>query len=368
MRLKLWIKSFRLFVIVLFFSLAGCKHSVNKTAVKVRQQKRADTAAKLPISKAVAAASYARQLLYITTRDGISTWDQPDSVADNSSANNSIAFGTRVGVISIKKGWMEITNDECHNCASQFILSSCACAAPAANLLLNTTDLNTTYYDPTVTDAEGSRVPNTTKLAEFVLERISKSEFLKQKNTGVTNFKADTGLFPKKNGVLALKTQKKTLKLKDVQNGEDEQSYTYLGQYTSIHKLVIAGSYNESGDVFFVDQVTGKTIANSFTGFPYLSANQKYVVSVSTDNADDRGDINLYVIKKDTVIHMAGNHFQYWMPALTSTDFFWGSDGCFYFPFVPYGAYLATDKSGREEKGANLSYSYARIKFVRSLK
>lgn len=354
-------------IMALLFSVFACGSPEKKHAVEVKSPGVKRILHAKITNNARSTANYSSVFLYVTKRGGITGWRQADSTSNDFNTDDALAYGTRVKLIGDTKGWIQISKDACGNCPDLFIPSNCKCLSLAAKLNLSTVDLNAISFDQKQVHADDS-ADTTSKLKEFSLERISKDEFYRQMKNGLINFKADTDLFSRKKGVLTLNAAQKNVKLADVQEGEKEESYYYLGQYPTIHKFVVAGSYNESSDVFFVDGISGEIIRDSFSNFPYLSENKQFAVCLSIDDADDRGDIGLYAIKKDSVIYMAGSHFQYWMPALNSTRFFWGNDNCFYFLFVPYGAYPETDNYEKGIKAPNPIYKYARIKFTRSLK
>ncbi|MES2275780.1 MAG: hypothetical protein V4592_07150 [Bacteroidota bacterium] len=301
--------------------------------------------------------------LYIIKRGGTVTYTNPDTTGNDPYTGN-LAFGTRMMLMSKSKGWLRVRKFDCYNCSEWFIPQSVA--GPASSLIFNTSELNKLYYDEALTDTNDAQLPDTSRLTEFKLDLVSEQEFRAQQHNAINHFTADTGAFSKKKGVLTIKTTKKIIRLKDVANGEKEESYAYLGRYAALHKLVIAGGYNEWSNMFFIDELSGKTIGTEFLNMPYVSPGMRYAVTVSTDDGDDCGDINLYALKPDTVIHIAGNHFQYWMPALESHLFFWTADRCFYFALMPYGAYSDNPGQGMAER-PNSQLQYARIHFTRKI-
>lgn len=363
-------KTCHLYILILLITLFSCNHPVNKTSLKSKGNKSVEIAAvankQTGIKKSTGTEPWA-EALYIIKRGGVDGMEEPDSNTMNHglAVNDFFRFGTRIKLISVKNGWMEIQKAECDHCYSLFVPQSCKCIGNESAVPLTSSDLDSLYreerqpYDGDENDVDTSR------LTEFKLERVSETEFYLQKKLAVNLFTADTGRFKKKDSVLFIKAMKKIVKLKDSVNGEHEEAYDYLGQYKSINKLVIAGTYNESANCFFIDGITGKEIGTDFVDFPYLSPDKKFVVCVNTDDGDERANISLYAIKKDTVVYIASNHFQYWMPIAYGPRMFWGRDNCFYFPLVPYGALNKPDKKVLVGYSPNRNYRYAKIIFKR---
>jgi hypothetical protein len=363
-------KTCHLYILILPVALFRCNHPVNKTSLKSKGNKPVDidiAANKQTDIKKSTNTEPWPEPLYIIKRDGVDGMEEPDSNTMNHglAVNDFFRFGARIKLISVKNGWMEIQKEECDHCYSLFVPQSCKCIGNESAVPLSSSDLDSLYrgerqhYDGDENDVDTSR------LTEFKLERVSEAEFYRQKKLAVNLFTADTGRFKKKDSVLVIKAVKKTVKLKDSVNGEHEEAYDYLGEYKSINKLVIAGTYNESADYFFIDGITGKDLGSGFVGFPYLSPDKKYAVCVNTNDGDERADINFYAIKKDSVVYIAGNHFQYWMPITNGPGMFWGRDNCFYFPLVPYGAWNKPDKKALAGYSPNRNYRYAKIIFKR---
>lgn len=363
-------KTCHLYILILLITLFSCNHPVNKTSLKSKGNRSADIFAAANKQTGIRENTVTEawsEPLYIIKREGVDGIEEPDSNTMNHglAVNDFFRFGTRIKLISVKNGWMEIQTDGCDHCYSLFVPRSCECLGNESAVPLSSSDLDSLYreerlpYDGDENDVDKSR------LTEFKLERVTAAEFYRQKKLAANLFTADTGRFKKKDSVLAIKAVKKTVKLKDSVNGEHEEAYDYLGQYKSINKLVIAGSYNESSNCFFIDGITGKEIGTDFVDFPYLSPDKKHAVCVNTDGGDERANINLYAMKRDTVVYIAGNHFQYWMPITNGPGMFWGQDNCFYFPLVPYGAWNKPDKKVLGGYSPNRNYRYAKIIFKR---
>jgi len=350
-----------LLLFMLPLMLFSCNYPTNKT-LKSRDHKAIDSLS--AANKKTGINTNAEpwpEPLYIINREGVEGKEEPDS---NTMNHDDVAaffrFGTRIKLIGMKNGWMEIEKEECDHCSSLFVPETCKCVGNESAVPLTSSDLDSLYRE----DGDGNEV-DTSRLTEFKLDRVTASEFYRQKKLAISLFTADTSRFKKKDSVLTIKAVKKTVKLKDSQNGEYEEAYDYLGQYKSINKLVVAGTYNESANCFFIDGITGKEIGTAFTDFPYLSPDKKFVVCVNADYSDERANINLYAIKKDTVMYIDGNHFQYWMPMANESMMFWGQDNCFYLPIVPYGAWNKPDKNALAGFSPNRNYRYAKIIFKR---
>ena len=109
-----------------------------------------------------------------------------------------------------------------------------------------------------------------------------------------------------------------------------------------IHQYLIAGTYDETWDKFFIDKRTGhKTEIDSY---PYLSPNGKYIITLGVTEMGGPTAIALYkVLSKDPfkikLVAVAG--IRYWVAYENDKKrpTFFGKDGCLYVAMDLSGSY-----------------------------
>ena len=109
-----------------------------------------------------------------------------------------------------------------------------------------------------------------------------------------------------------------------------------------IHQYLIAGTYDDSWDKFFIDKRTGhKTEIDSY---PYLSPNGKYIITLGETEMGGPTAIALYkILSKDPfkmeLVTVAG--IRYWVAYENDKKrpTFFSKDGCLYVAMDLSGSY-----------------------------
>ena len=187
------------------------------------------------------------------------------------------------------------------------------------------------------------------------IERVSKSNFTAKQKTSVNFINTDSTGIKKKNGVLKLRIKGgfKTFIDKSPFD-ETKQEFTYLGQISFLNVYLIGGLYWEDLDYKFISNQNGKEV-QSFSGFPYLSHDKKYIISIYTDPYDTDADLELYKIINGKPKNIIRVSFKNWMPAVDKVNMFWSSDGNFYIPI------LSPEEFWKSDGNLNDKYDYIRI-------
>ena len=185
----------------------------------------------------------------------------------------------------------------------------------------------------------------TTLSKYFTIDLISYEEHQKAKKNGYFPLVEDTLTIKKKKGILSLPCRDTVVKLnKDVEMTpqDDLKYYEYLGEMQPIHQYLIAGTYDETWDKFFIDKRTGhKTEIDSY---PYLSPDGKYIITLGVTEMGGPTAIALYkVLSKDPfkieLVTVAG--IRYWVAYENDKKrpTFFSKDGCLYVAMDLSGSY-----------------------------
>ena len=178
----------------------------------------------------------------------------------------------------------------------------------------------------------------------FTIDLISYEEYQKALSNGYFPLVKDTLSIKKKKWILTLPCRDTLVEFKDsaLKPEADREEYEYLGDMKPIHQYLIAGTYDEMWDKFFIDKRTGhKTEIDSY---PYLSPNGKYIITLGETEMGGPTAIALYkVLSKDPfkikLVAVAG--IRYWVAYENDKKrpTFFGKDGCLYVAMDLSGSY-----------------------------
>ena len=175
----------------------------------------------------------------------------------------------------------------------------------------------------------------TTLSKYFTIDMISYEVYQKAKKNGYFPLVKDTLSIKKEKWILTLPCRDTLVEFKDsaLKPEADREEYEYLGDMKLIHQYLIAGTYDETWDKFFIDKRTGhKTEIDSY---PYLSPNGKYIITLGETEIGGTTAIALYkVLSKDPfkieLVAVAG--IRYWVAYENNKKrpTFFGKDGYLY--------------------------------------
>ena len=138
---------------------------------------------------------------------------------------------------------------------------------------------------------------------------------------------------------------------------EAKQEYSYLGQILFLNVYLIEGLYWENLDYKFISKLNGKEV-QSFSGFPYISPDKKYIITVNADPYDTDADVELYKIINGKPKNILRASFKNWMPAVDKVNMFWSNDGHLYVPI------LSPEEFWKPDGNLNDKYEYIRISIL----
>ena len=169
----------------------------------------------------------------------------------------------------------------------------------------------------------------------FTIDLISHEEYQKALGKGYFPLVKDTLSIKKEKWILTLPCRDTLVEFKDsaLKPEADREEYEYLGDMKPIHQYLIAGTYDETWDKFFIDKRTGhKTEIDSY---PYLSPNGKYIITLGETEMGGPTAIALYkILSKDPfkieLVTVAG--IRYWIAYENDKKrpTFFGKDRCLY--------------------------------------
>ena len=178
----------------------------------------------------------------------------------------------------------------------------------------------------------------------FTIDLISYEEYQKALGKGYFPLVKDTLSIKKEKWILTLPCRDTLVEFKDsaLKPEADREEYEYLGDMKPIHQYLIAGTYDDSWDKFFIDKRTGhKTEIDSY---PYLSPNGKYIITLGVTEMGGPTAIALYkILSKDPfkmeLVTVAG--IRYWVAYENDKKrpTFFGKDGCLYVAMDLSGSY-----------------------------
>ena len=169
----------------------------------------------------------------------------------------------------------------------------------------------------------------------FTIDLISYEEYQKALSNGYFPLVKDTLSIKKEKWILTLPCRDTLVEFKDsaLKPEADREEYEYLGEMQAIHQYLIAGTYEEAWDKFFIDKRTGHRTA--IDSYPYLSPNGKYIITLGETEMGGPTAIALYkILSKDPfkmeLVTVAG--IRYWIAYEEDKNrpTFFGKDGCLY--------------------------------------
>ena len=178
----------------------------------------------------------------------------------------------------------------------------------------------------------------------FTIDLISYEEYQKAKKNGYFPLVKDTLSVKKEEWILTLPCRDTLVVFKDsaLRPEADREEYEYLGEMQPIHQYLIAGTYEEAWDKFFIDKRTGHRTA--IDSYPYLSPNGKYIITLGETEMGGPTAIALYkILSKDPfkmeLVTVAG--IRYWVAYENDKKrpTFFGKDGSLYVAMDLSGSY-----------------------------
>ena len=178
----------------------------------------------------------------------------------------------------------------------------------------------------------------------FTIDLISYEEYQKAKKNGYFPLVKDTLSVKKEEWILTLPCRDTLVVFKDsaLRPEADREEYEYLGEMQPIHQYLIAGTYDEAWDKFFIDKRTGHRTA--LVSYPYLSPNGKYIITLGETEMGGPTAIALYkILSKDPfkmeLVTVAG--IRYWVAYENDKKrpTFFGKDGSLYVAMDLSGSY-----------------------------
>ena len=178
----------------------------------------------------------------------------------------------------------------------------------------------------------------------FTIDLISYEEYQKALSNGYFPLVKDTLSIKKEKWILTLPCRDTLVEFKDsaLKPEADREEYEYLGDMKPIHQYLIAGTYDDSWDKFFIDKRTGHR--TEIDSYPYLSPNGKYIITLGETEMGGPTAIALYkVLSKDPfkmeLVTVAG--IRYWIAYENDKKrpTFFSKDGCLYVAMDLSGSY-----------------------------
>ena len=199
------------------------------------------------------------------------------------------------------------------------------------NEMINALDTN---YDQSVSnDGDGENMR---------LKIISEEEFLKMQTTSANHVIFDSTRFKKtgkKLSITYLNKQRQTFK------DDDVYQYSYVGQFPHFNSYIVKKEFigDDMGDDPSEDATKDitYTLYNKNTGnevraymtFPYLSNNKRYIINFP-EHVFLRNNCTIHLHDLQTNKFYSSKMYLNWTPG-HDTEWFWGSDGCFYLSITP---------------------------------
>lgn len=196
-------------------------------------------------------------------------------------------------------------------------------------------------------------------LTKYVqIELITQSLFKSKMKDSVSFVRYDTIPNKKKNSITELVCKAKTVKLIDKPDDNDSMEiYSYVGQIDVLNKYLVAVSYYESGEFFFIDKTTGAK-TDSFGDFPTISPDKKHIISINANPYETTADMELFEIKNEKIKPIMTASFKNWMPLMEHGKIFWSNDGYLYLSVHNTKTYWTDDGN------LNNKYQYIRLKLI----
>ena len=169
----------------------------------------------------------------------------------------------------------------------------------------------------------------------FTIDLISYEEYQKALGKAYFPLVKDTLSIKKEKRILTLSCRDTLVEFKDsaLKPEADREEYEYLGDMKPIHQYLIAGTYDDSWDKFFIDKRTGHR--TEIDSYPYLSPNGKNIITLGETEMGGPTAIALYkVLSKDPfkmeLVTVAGIHYWIAYENDKKRPTFFSKDGCLY--------------------------------------
>jgi len=302
--------------------------------------------------------------VYVTDREGVELKQEAN---ENSTTLGIYEYGTKLDVIEETEKWLgireRITRDfirdgskiQSTGWEKIYVLKNKTGIINEISLLPS--DLN--IISSLTRNQKTEYFENGKQLKEFLsLELIDKTVFDKNKSTAVNFIIADSSVIKKKNGIIELKCQNKTVKFIDKPDAEEErQEFYYAGQIEFLNQYIIGGSYWESLDYRFIDKTSGEE-TDIFGEFPFISPDKKNIICIYTNPYETTADLELYSISNNKTKHIMSASFKNWMPTVESGEMYWSIDGYLYLTVNHVNSFWTADGHLNEK------CQYIRIKIL----
>jgi len=134
-------------------------------------------------------------------------------------------------------------------------------------------------------------------------------------------------------------------------------TYNYIGEIKHLNKYILKLDGYEGYEYKFVDKEIG-AITDTFSEFPQLSIDKKYLVIIYPNPYSQTGELTLYSISQGETVFVMQTNFKSWMPARENQELFWNKDGCLYLNVLPAMAFW------NEYRELNDKYQYIKISIL----
>lgn len=301
------------------------------------------------------------QKIYITDRNGALMKNQN---TEHSETLGKYEYGDLLEIIEIHPKWFGVraritrqyreAEKKVEVTAWEVVYVQRSKTGTIDKIKLNQKDLYTVFHESDGNTSEynenGIQYSGPVKI-----ELIDAKLFESKKKTAIDLVLYDTTAHVKKDGILRLECQQKTVEFTDkITDNDDMETYEYTGQIPSLNLFIVQGSYWESYDYKLIDKITGEE-TQALGDFPFLSADKKKLISLYTNPYEVSADMEAYKIKNGQLISYISLSFRNWMP-VTEEHMFWGNDNYFYVPVLHSKVFWQADGN------YNKNYQYIRIK------
>lgn len=193
-----------------------------------------------------------------------------------------------------------------------------------------------------------------TQLADyFLIELIDKDTFLKNKSMAINKLIAvDTTRIKKQKGIIKLPSNKGEISFVDnLSDNESRKEYSFFGEIDLLNVYLMSGNYWEDWNYFFVDKSNGNTV-QTFSNYPYLSADGKHIISIDFDTFEGTTYIDLYDIPDNKEVNPnIGMYVKEWIPIIDNPNsMYWANDNFLYIPVIHNQDYWVADGNFSELK------------------
>ncbi|MGB2783944.1 hypothetical protein [Psychrobacter sp.] len=302
--------------------------------------------------------------VYVTEKDGAIARQLPSGAARKV---KSYTFGEKLDVIEDRKDWYTVRDsidrqyDENNDGVIDKSISQWEkvfvkkdLTDDASDIRLTDEDIHTIRY---LSVGDFQFFDEEKQLDKYLeIELIDRALFEKKRPIAVNFLSKNAKGVHKKSGVLSIPTTNKlvTFADNDVDN-DGYQIFDYIGQMNVFNQHIVHGSYWEAWDYKMIDKHTG-AITQTFSGYPYLSPDKKYIITTHTNPYEEQTELTLYKVYGKNFATVLDVGFSRWMVVGEMEDSFWARDGYLYLS-VNHRATVWT-----AEGDLNQQHQYIRIK------